>query len=774
MLYCPKCQRNYEEGMQRFCLTDGTRLIRAAADEKAPKKTSVGVFSSILGKAGSAQVLHEAGGDKEITGRDRLNKPSFTLPSDSKIFKKELEPEFPVEQQIPFPKPVFRNQETDEILSIETVLDEPKTEKDEVETLSSENPEILLGKTIKERYIITQLISRDENGFLYLAEDKNTSEKNVAIRVLINQNAEFNDKKILEEPQHLSNVRHANLASVLDTGALPEGNLFIVSELIEGESLGEMLERSGQLNGLRAARIIGQLAEALDALHNVGILHRNLKTEDVILTVNEDGAEQIKLTNFGISRPATKENNLAYAAPEIIEGKEPTRSTDIYSLAVIAYQMLTARLPFTAATESDLLKAQREGLKLQPTFLRLDIPTAVDKILEKALAYKPEDRFEKAGDFGKALFGVLSTESVFDESAAEKSGIEEAENLPENEENLLEIDDLGSTPILKPIDLPSELIGKSEPLEEKGAVIVEIPKESAKVKKVSINEVKAAENSARDKIPANEAQSRGWFATLLPILGILLLLTGLWGIWYYFLKRPNGVEFSQMINRPEESAVIPETMANNNLNIPQQATPTPREIEVPPLPREIAPPPDSVYFENSRENLDRNLVRNYRGFSLYYPKNWKKNDTENKFLDISKDAASGTPIEQFLVSYYQSEGTFSKDLDNFPKLVQESNEDLSKILPNYSVVSEGETVVNNGWRAYQVKFKGEGKTKNGENITLWGRRIFIPAARPGVQSGYVVTLFATSLSREVKSVEDVGVKGDSASILNTFEPNQSY
>ena len=78
------------------------------------------------------------------------------------------------------------------------------------------------------------------------------------------------------------------------------------------------------------------------------------------------------------------------------------------------------------------------------------------------------------------------------------------------------------------------------------------------------------------------------------------------------------------------------------------------------------------------------------------------------------------------------------------------------------------------WKAYEVKFQGTGTATNGEQITVWGRRLFIPAARPGVRNGFEVTMLATSLADDVKSVEDVGVHGELAPILYSFEPSQNF
>ncbi len=139
-----------------------------------------------------------------------------------------------------------------------------------------------------------------------------------------------------------------------------------------------------------------------------------------------------------------------------------------------------------------------------------------------------------------------------------------------------------------------------------------------------------------------------------------------------------------------------------------------------------------------------------------------------------RNAATGTPIEQMLVSYYDSKGTFKADKEIFPALVKETNSTLKSFVPNYKLISEGEKTVNNGWRAYEVKFEGAGKTAKGEDIRYLGRRLFIPAARNGMKNGYVLTMLATSLSPDVKNIDDIGVKGDLQIILYSFEPNQNF
>ena len=136
--------------------------------------------------------------------------------------------------------------------------------------------------------------------------------------------------------------------------------------------------------------------------------------------------------------------------------------------------------------------------------------------------------------------------------------------------------------------------------------------------------------------------------------------------------------------------------------------------------------------------------------------------------------ADGIPIEQFMVSYYESLGTYDLDKNNFPEIVKKASEDIKNSpLPNFQLVGEGQVMVN-GWKAHEMKFQGEGTAMNGDKIKLWGRRFYIPAARSGVKKGLVVTLLATSLSKDNQSANDLGEKGDLQTILSTFEPDQNF
>lgn len=783
MLYCPKCQNKYKEGTQRFCAADKTRLLAAPSANNSAKKMN-GVFSSIL--SNTLDFENPTVNPEQKPRNFERQKPHKPL-THSTAVKKEQQTKIG-EKAAPSPRFI----KPSEIPSGTAEIGDRQSNPVGRLAVTAENPNVLLGHTIKGRYSVVGRLRQNENSILFLTKDKLSNDKKAFVRVLLGENEEddFTHKVYVEERVSLSHLDHPNILRVIDSGELPEGKPFIVSTFVEGKTLADLLLKREQFNALRTARIINQAASALGEAHQNDILHRRLSPEDIILTVSDEGAEQVKLTNFGIFEDEISEQNLAYTAPEQLEGEPPNIAGDIYSLAVIAYQMLTGRLPHNANSARELLNSQREGLRLLPSNVRFDVPPLVDQILQKALSPDASQRYPKARDFGDAFFNAVSTvapgttkEEKIDDIPAEMFELDEIETNfveqpkleePEIEQEIPEIETVQEITVE-----PEENIETQQqefapiPMPEKTMETVEINSDRILIPPSEVfeepEEISAKEEIVRE-IPAEEPiwkrrsieakQETNWKNATLSLFGIIILFAVVGSILYYFANRP-----------PEPVAVVNDAEPPKPVEPVETTSPT-SDIEIPPLPRSIDAPPNSVYFQNVPDNLTKELQKNFRGFQLYYPKGWKVNDAEGKFIDISRDATNGLPIEQFMVSPYNSDGTFQKDQDKFAKLVESSNEDLKKILPDYKVVSQGETNINGGWRAYEVKFKNVGEI-NGKPFTLWGRRLWIPAARPGVKTGLVVTMFATSLSETTKGVDDVGMKGGLGEILYTFEPDQN-
>lgn len=782
MLYCPKCRRTYEEGSRRFCDNDGGRLLPAPSSQNIEPQG--GVFSHLLGKT---QNNSEA--DSKLKSAPRFipfNKTEETpknltsFPSAGRIFqseqflkpKKEKAPE--TDDSLLEIEPIIEKREETSILEFEPVktddelslfgdVDE-KTQKplprlinpNEIASgtadvgnrqqqplgrnaFSFENTAVLIGQTVKGRYLINELLEEDdEDSVIYSAEDQIFDHKKVIVRIFLNVNSPADDlegKILAEERVSLSHLNHPNIAGVFDSGELPEGNEFIVSEFIEGKTLAEMMREAGQFNSLRTARIVRQTSYALSEAHQNGILHRNLKPENIILTVSEAGIEQVKLMNFGVSHGEINSFNLAYKAPEEIEKGVSTYASDIYALAVIGFEMLTGRYPFDFETDSELLKAQKSGAMTLLSEVRSDIQPLTDTILEKALSLNASERYPKARDFGDAFFNALTT-------VAPWSDENEVLNIPETNREYIVI---------------PAITQKESQIDD--TIDISIPDDSETMTEAKTNGELAWEKRSPEP-PQTGNSWRGWAA----IAGVVALLLVFWGASRLYFNNANRTETSN------------QSSSNEPVNLPVENVLPPVDGDMPPSPRVQITPEGLVRFQNVRENLKEDLIKNFLGFEIFYSQNWTKTETPNNYFDVSKKADNGLPIEQMIITRYESRGTMTLDRPNFPKLVEKSNQDLKK--PNnlgdsYKVISEGETSIQNGrWKAYEVKFQGFWEINKGEKITVWGRRLWIPVQRAGVQNGFVMTMLATSLSDEVKNADEVGTNGDLAKALETFEPEQ--
>ncbi len=774
MLYCPKCQSTYPTGSRRFCDRCGARLATAPNAAPMSPKSQGGVFTSLLGRIAPTNQTDEklASTPKFVPfvpkPKTEVEVPKPPETKKEEFFELELEdfepqaeikPEPKIEIKpetpaAPIIKPYSRIIKPSEIASGTAEVGDRRTNPTGRAALSWEKPDVLLGETVKGRYLVTAMLGQDEESISYLAEDKIVPGKKVFVRVFMDEDEsdDFSNIIFAEERVSLSHINHPNIAKVVDSGELPEGKSFIVTEFVEGKTVKDMLSRTGQFNTLRTARIIRQASYALSEAHQNGVLHRNLKPENIFLDINEAGAEQVKLTNFGVLYDKITDENLAYKSPEQVGGALANFASDIYSLGVIAYQMLTGRLPFNASSVSALKRAQQAGLTVFPTNLRLDIPPLVDEILAKALSPNPTERYPKARDFGDAFFNALTTTAPW-----------------ESEEQMTETADDKKFVVLTPIGIPQKT---EEAVTEE--FILDEPQEIKAEEATFLAEEVAAETEETAETEAEELpwekrspetvreSSPLWLMLGISALGLLVLA----GIWYFILKTPTTTEFGQNPSADTTSQPSP---------VIQTPSPALEDIETPPLPRTVEQQPNTDRFVNSKQELEGDLAKNFLGFSLDYPNDWTKNSSKTDFLDISKKSADGLPVKQIIITRYESKGMFNQDKPNFAKLVEKSNKDLKAHLPDYKVVSQGEMTIQDGrWKAYEVKFENSGTlAKNGE-LTLWGRRLWIPIQRPGMKSGFVITLFATSLAPNVQSVENLVSDEELAQILETFEPASNF
>jgi serine/threonine-protein kinase len=722
-MYCPKCKQSFEEGSRRFCPTDGSRLVSDAPFSAG--RRSGGVFANIVAKNESMSEAFADVPQFEVTEVS----PIETLAEDSGADFFEFEnvepdpiidlapakepaqppkqkPEQPIGPKPKQDKPPVRKIKPFEIPAGHVEVGEGK-QRLSSHDFPADDPESFVGRTVKGRYQVTEFLGGEEGSFAFLADDKLADDRLVLVRILEAEQRDQMSGNILDdEIVALSHISHPNIARLIDSGKFNDGTRFLITEYVDALSVNDILSIHGKLDGARTARIIRQVANALTEVHQEGVIHRDLRPENIIVIQGDDEKEQAILVNFGASDGEPNEHNIGYKAPEVFDGRGSSISSDVFSLAVVAYEMLTGTMPFQGETAREVVRAQYSGLERLPSKFDTQLPAAVDYVLDRALDLA--ERYVNARDFGEAFYAAFAEAP----KAANLAG--KAADLTDRTVPAI-ISETGS-----PSDEPAWKNRSPEP------------------PRVDVN--------------PSTVIAAGIFAV------IVVLALG-----WYFTSRTASDQTASGNTQPPFSAIGSNT-------------------EMPPQPRQIAQPPNTIFYQNTRQNLKGDLIRNFVGFTLYYPKDWKVNgpqesaqaNARGKFLDISRLTPDGRLKEQMLVSYYASKGTFKEDADKFPQLAKETNDTLKKILPDYKVVSTGETNINGVWRAYEVKFEGGGTAENGEKLVVWGRRLFIPASRPGVRDGFEITMLATSLADDVHGVDDVGVRGELAPILYSFEPSQNF
>lgn len=275
-----------------------------------------------------------------------------------------------------------------------------------------------VGHRIKDRYVIEKQLDSGGFGAVYLAHDEQLLGKPVVIKFLHEKSLknEWAVKKFKHELEALARIDHPGVVGILDTGQLPDCTPFLVMQYIKGVSLRKIITQEG-LEFERASTFLRQLGQALNAAHETGVVHRDLKPENIMLR-RVAGGEQVKIIDFGIAKvrdsqvaPSTVvvglAGTIAYMAPEQLNGRAVSPATDQYSLAVIAFEMLTGRRPFNPETQFQLEGMQREGVKIKPKDLRPGLPKAAEIVLLKALAYHPAERYPTARAFTDALADAL-------------------------------------------------------------------------------------------------------------------------------------------------------------------------------------------------------------------------------------------------------------------------------------------------------------------------------------------------------------------------------
>jgi serine/threonine-protein kinase len=274
-----------------------------------------------------------------------------------------------------------------------------------------------LGRTLAARYRLVRRVGGGGIAVVYLARHV-MIERLSAIKILrqdLGMNAAQRER-FLREARAVNRINHPNIVEITDFGE-DAGLVFLVMEYVEGESLQAALKK-GPFEWVRAARIAIQAASALGRAHELGVIHRDLKPENVLLVPRAEG-EFVKLTDFGIAKivdaPALtfseqRFGTPGYIAPEAVEGAPATARGDLYGLGVILYEMLTGKLPFDAKAAIDLLILPSKQDPVKPSARTTGIPPAVEDLVLRMIARRPDDRPRDAFAVCAALEAMVAGE----------------------------------------------------------------------------------------------------------------------------------------------------------------------------------------------------------------------------------------------------------------------------------------------------------------------------------------------------------------------------
>jgi serine/threonine-protein kinase len=276
------------------------------------------------------------------------------------------------------------------------------------------------------KYQIQTEIGKGGMGQVFLGYDA-MLERQVAIKVLAPHLVWETGfvERFLREARAAARLKHSSIVTIYDVGQ--EGNkYYIVMEYLEGPTLARLIAQRGPQSSKIALPILGQLAGALDYAHGCGLVHRDVKPGNVI--VSPSG--HVTLTDFGVAR-AAQESRLTstgalvgtpqYMSPEHAQGEEVDHRSDIYSLGVVAYEMLTGRTPFGATTPHAVLHQLIYDPPPPIYSLRPDLPPALEQVMATVLAKEPANRYQTAGDFVKALGQTTRMQSVPGRAPSEPS-----------------------------------------------------------------------------------------------------------------------------------------------------------------------------------------------------------------------------------------------------------------------------------------------------------------------------------------------------------------
>jgi hypothetical protein len=270
-------------------------------------------------------------------------------------------------------------------------------------------------------YRIERRLGRGGMGVIYLATEPGL-ERPVALK-LIAPEAAADDvfaRRFAEESRIAASIEHPNVVPIYAAGE-EDGVAWIAMRFVSGSDLQLRIARTGRLEPGRAVDLVAQVGNGLDAIHAAGLVHRDVKPANVLLS-GDPGAEHAYITDFGVARNVATQSGLTqtgrfvgtldYVAPEQISGEPVDARVDVYALGCLLFKLLTGEVPFPREGEAARLYAHLHDPPPAPSLYEPSVPMALDDVVIRAMSKSPDDRFPSAGDLGRAARAALSGAAV--------------------------------------------------------------------------------------------------------------------------------------------------------------------------------------------------------------------------------------------------------------------------------------------------------------------------------------------------------------------------
>src|ERR1700687_3777314 len=272
----------------------------------------------------------------------------------------------------------------------------------------------LLGEVLDGKYEILRPLARGGMGAVYVARRLLLGDLVAVKHLLPSRDSDSNRRRLLREARAAARIRHPSVVQILDYGRLKDGGPYLAMEYVEGLTLQELLDRDQRLPPSRALELLSEICAAVEAAHRRGVLHRDLKARNILVGASDDGRELVKVLDFGIAHllsphddahitaPHEWVGTLACTAPEQILGRPVTAASDVFSLGVLLYQMVTGQMPFPATHPAEFLHQLTQGNLHLLSEVEAALPREMTETIRSALALEPSARPQSALHFARS------------------------------------------------------------------------------------------------------------------------------------------------------------------------------------------------------------------------------------------------------------------------------------------------------------------------------------------------------------------------------------